>query len=422
MKNLIVLSAACAASAAFAAPVVSDVVLSQNGGTVAIDYKLANETGIVTVDVQTNAGNNVWVSVGGEHLTHFAGDANRKIEPGTRRITWKPRKAWPDNEVTENVKAVVSAWSVSAPPDYMAVSLTIPGEICYYTCAESVPFGATNDLYKTECLLFRKIPAANVRWRMGSPTTESFRIANREMPHVVTLADDYYLGVYPVTQRQYQYLMNARPSKYNLESDYAMRPVEQVSYEDLRGPAASGFSWPSNGHAVKADGFIGKLRTHAGLTGFDLPLEAQWEFACRAGCGASLYNGQELDGQYTAVNLAPLGRYANNGGRIGGKDPEATCTAENGTAKVGSYAPNAWGLYDMLGNVSELCLDFFQESFVGIDPATGPDTGLWGGRVVRGGGWDAQAETCRCGVRAYNGPADKRAGSGFRLCCTIDAQ
>lgn len=420
MKNLIAITAASFAFATFAAPVVSDVTLSQNGGTVTINYTLAKEPGIVTVDVQTNAGDNVWVSIGGEHLTYFAGDANRKVEPGARTITWKPRKAWPDNEVTENVKAVVSAWSLSAPPDYMVVSLTAANVVNYYTCAENVPLGVSNDLYKTEYLVMRKIPAANVQWRMGSPTTENGRMESCETPHVITLSRDYYIGVYPVTQRQYELLMNARFSYFYRDEDYATRPMEQISYEDLRGEAGSGFDWPKDGHAVKTDGFIDKLRKHSGLDGFDLPTEAQWEFACRAGHGAALYDGQDLEDTVMSSRLNALARYANNGGRPNGEEPASNCTAENGTAKVGSYKPNDWGVYDMLGNVLEWCLDWYQESPLGFDVEKGPVSG--DNRVTRGGCWNDAALCCRNAFRRNDTPSAHYKDIGFRLACSAEVQ
>ena len=295
MKKLITFtSAAVAATALFAAPQVSDVALTQDASrTVTITYKLKGEPGIVTVDIQTNAGEKGWVSIGGQHLTYFGGDANKVVQPSdteTRTITWKPRKAWPDNQVTENVKAVLSAWALNAPPDYMVVSLTASKYVRYYTCAENVPFGVSNDMYKTEYLVMRKVPAANVTWRKGSPTTETGRSATREVPHVITMPNDYYVGVYEVTQRQYELILGTRPSYFKLDADYATRPVESISYEDVRG--TTGCIWPNNLHAVKSDCFIGKLRTHSGLNGFDLP---------RGGVGVRLPGGlwrgaQQRDG------------------------------------------------------------------------------------------------------------------------------
>ena len=420
MRKLIAFSSVFAAIAASAAPVVSNVSMTQAGGTVTIGYTLSGEPGIVTVDIQTNnTARGEWESIGGERLVFFGGDVNRRVEPGARTITWKPRKAWPDNMSSKNAKAVVSAWATNAPPDYMVVSLVATNTLFFYTCAESVPGGVTNDLYKTECLVMRKCPAANVLWRMGSPTTEPNRKAS-EAPHVVSLADDYYIGVYPVTQRQYELMMDAvganesarRPSGFKLDSDYATRPVERVSYDMLRGAASDEIVWPDTGHAVKQNTFLYSVRRHTGLDGFDLPTEAQWEFACRAGCGTAYYNGENV-----ASALDSLGRYRLNGGYADGATESstvvATCTADNGTAKVGTYLPNAWGIYDMLGNVQEWCLDWYQDSLGDVSPATGPASGS--NRVYRGGGWGWSAADCRSASRASNSPTTVWPKIGFRL-------
>lgn len=423
MKKLMMLGLALTAgSTLVAAPQVSGVALSQSGGTVTINYTLSVEPGIVTVDVQTNAGDNVWVSIGPEHLTHFAGDVNKRVDTGSHTITWKPRKAWPDNKVTENVKAVVSAWALNAPPDYMVVSLVSSHSVEFYTSSKAVPFGVTNDLYKTDYLVLRKIPAANVRWRMGSPATpaEKGRTAARETPHEVMLADDYYMGIYPVTQRQYERMMNSRPSRFKLDSDYMTRPVDQISYEAIRGTAGAGYNWPENEHAVLSTSFMGVLRSFTGLDGFDLPTEAQWEFACRAGCGAALYNGKELEDTSSSGNLNQLARYKANGGYENGgtTSPDNNCTADNGTAKVGSFEQNAWGLYDMLGNVAEWCLDWYQESPLGFDVSKGPASGTY--RVFRGGSFGDDASCCRCAYRAGYKPSGNYSDYGFRVSCSVD--
>ena len=416
MKKLISFaSAAVAATALFAAPQVSNVTLTQNAGrTVTITYKLKGEPGIVTVDIQTNRGDGVYASIGGKHLTYFAGDANKVVQPSdteTRTITWKPRKAWPDNKVTENVKAVLSAWSLDAPPDYMAVSLVAPSNVYYYTCAENVPYGVSNDLYKSEFLLMRKIPAANVQWRMGSPAGELGRATDgSENPRLVTIKDDYYIGVYEFTQRQYQLLYDGVRLQTFFTGDF--RPVEQIKYEMIRGATSSTYpssncDWPNTGTFVYPARLIGKLRALSGLEGLDLPTEAQWEFACRAGCGTALYNGKDLDSTQEAKNLADLACYAFNGGG------EA-----NGTANVGSYQPNAWGLYDMLGNVYEWCRDWYSATPpTGDDAAKGPTSGTK--RVYRGGCYSGAANSCRAAYRNSMASSGYYQSIGFRLVCEL---
>lgn len=417
-KNLILPALLLSLGAMASVPVVSNVTTTQNSARrVIVNYTLSEEPGIVTLTAQTNRGDNVWVDVDDANLTYVSGDVNKVVPVGDHSLTWLPHKSWPDQLITGgNIRIGVKAWATNAPPDYMVVSLVTANTVYFYTSTGAIPDGVQADKYKTEYLVMRKCPAANVTWRMGSPTTENGRTAARETPHEVMLTDDYYIGVYPVTQRQYQLLMNARPSNFKLDADYAMRPVEMVSYEDLRGTKANGYNWPNDDHAVNADGFIYKLRTLSGEDGFDLPTEAQWEFACRAGCGAALYNGTEIENTTTSTNLNSLARYASNGGKPNGADPAKTCTAKNGTAKVGSYKPNALGLYDMLGNVWEWCLDWYQESPIGFNALTGPVSGS--NHVVRGGGWSNLSNRCRSAYRGSYDPSNRNEGTGFRLACS----
>lgn len=423
MKNVLAFSVMGLAVAAVADPVVSDVTLTQTGDTVSIGYTLAGEPAIITVDIQTNSATTGWTSIGAQHLTYFAGDVNKRVEAGTHTMTWKPRKAWPGNAVTENTKAVISAWSTSAPPDYLVTSLVVPNTVYYYTDAASIPFGGvTNDLYKTEYLVMRKIPAANVKWRMGQQS-------NYMPPHLVTLTNDFYIGIYEVTQRQYELIMyngarrasEVRPSRYNNSLYYAMRPVERVSYDAIRGSVSAGFDWPTTGHDVASTSFLGELRSKTGLGGLDLPKEAQWEFACRAGSGGFRYtyaDGSEID-----VN--DIGRYRFNGGQIvvgvnsdGSPkydNPGVDCSPENGTAVVGSYVPNVWGIYDMLGNLREWCLDWNRDDVQASDwdPERGPDSG--GKRVYRCGAYVHSDYNIRCADRGSLAPTGSDHFIGFRV-------
>jgi formylglycine-generating enzyme required for sulfatase activity len=221
------------------------------------------------------------------------------------------------------------------------------------------------------------------------------------------------------------------PSRYNNAADRAMRPVEQVCYNEIRNSvndsADASYDWPA---VPNPDSFLGKLRTKTGLD-FDLPSEAQWEFAARAGNGDTKWgDGSGILNTGTDENLDLLGRYERNGGRVRNgtsyADPDRSCGATNGTAIVGSYAPNSWGLYDTAGNVWEACLDWYEDDItihdgkVNIDPTTSGNT-LSGAsgvhRVMRGGSWYGSSVYCRPAMRNKCPLTYRGADGGFRILC-----
>lgn len=210
-----------------------------------------------------------------------------------------------------------------------------------------------------------------------------------------------------------------------------MRPMEQVSYNEIRNAATTtanaSYNWPA---APNPSSFLGLLRSKTGLD-FDLPSEAQWEFAARAGNGVGYWgDGSTILNASPDANLDLLGRYDGNGGRLlhgtSYADPDASCGVTNGTAIVGSYLPNAWGLYDMHGNVWEWCLDWYENNInvhdgkVNIDPSA-PTKTLSGasatGRVRRGGGWDLGVGCCRPAYRNSRSPSNRINFVGFRVLC-----
>ena len=439
MKKLIIASLAVATSATLTAavPEISGVTMAQSSSRlVTITYTLADAPAVVTVDVQTNATANAasddpgWISIGGEAVWNATGDVWKQVETGTRTITWRPDLSWPDHKIADGgARAVVTAWATNNTPNYMVVDISDaaqPNTQTYYPDADFVPGGVTNSLYKTTTFLMRKIMAKNVTWTMGS-VAESGRIAAREKTHQVTLDGNYYIGVYPVTQTQWQLLTGYNPS--NFTTDRTMRPVEKVCYRDIRqgkgtestAASATGGVYPAEPYG---DSFLGLLRSKTGID-FDLPSEAQWEFAARAGNGEGYWgDGSAMRiSSNEDVGLDLLGRYQYNGGKVGadsGTNPESDCEATNGTAIVGSYRPNAWGLYDVHGNVWELCLDKFLENIGNLNGAV--YTGSSSYYVFRGGGYDASADWCRPAYRGRSQPQGRGAAVGFRVACTAGLQ
>ena len=449
-KILTVASAAFVTQFAGAVPVVSSVDMNQSSKTVVITYTLSGEDAVVTLDVQTNANTSAatddpgWTSIGGAAVCNAQGDVWKKVETGSRRITWRPDQSWPDHVIANGgARAVVTAWSLDNTPNYMAVDVSAgaqPNTQTYYPAADFVPGGVSNSLYKTTMLLMRKIMAKDVKWTMGSTTLETKRTSWCEATHQVTLTNNYYIGVYEVTQTQWDLIQPSRlaPSYFNNVADRAMRPVEQVCYNEIRNAANSttanaAYNWPAN---PNPDSFLGKLRTKTGID-FDLPSEAQWEFAARAGNGDTKWgDGSSILNENTDANLNRLGRYESTGGRVWDgtsfSDPAKSCGAENATAIVGSYAPNSWGLYDMAGNVWEPCLDWREDNItandgkVNIDPLA-PEKTLSGAsgeyRVIKGGGWYFGASACRPAYRALNGnPSEQSGGNGLRVVCLAGLQ
>ena len=315
--------------------------------------------------------------------------------------------------VTQNMAAVQQNVAVNqqllaslgAGLQYLVIDLSGGSAATNYPVSylSAVPVGGWTDDYKTTKMVFRRIPAGT--FTMGSPTNELGRSSD-ETQHQVTLSQGFYVGVFPVTQREWERVMGSWPSYFNNATYRDARPVEQVSYDDIRGSSA-GAGWPANG-IVDATSFMGTLRAKTGLA-FDLPTESQWEYAGRAGTTTALNSGYNLTNVNSDANMAAVGRYWYNGGSGYTQNGDTTV----GTAKVGSYLPNQWGLYDMHGNVWEWCQDWYG-TYPGtvIDPK-GATTGS--ARVFRGGSWGYDAGGCRVANRGYCDPGFASYIVGFRV-------
>ncbi len=244
------------------------------------------------------------------------------------------------------------------------------------TVAVELPKTRTFDLGNGVNLEMVLIPAGT--FMMGSPESEAKR-SDDETQHEVTISKPYYLGKYPVTQVQWQQVMGNNPSYFKGDK---LLPVENVSWDDTQA-------------------FCLKLKEITQAP-FGIPTEAQWEYACRAGTTTPFHFGSQLNRrQANCDGIVPYGT-----------DTEGPNLKK--TTPVGKYPANAWGLYDMHGNVWEWCSDWHGDYPTGsVTDPIGPSTGSI--RVNRGGCWFNDAVNCRSAIRGWFGPSNRNYLLGFRV-------
>ena len=300
--------------------------------------------------------------------------------------------------------------------------------------------GVTNDVkYATTHLVMRKIPAKDVVWKIGSPSNELghgySNENNREKQYDVKLTQDFFIGVFPITQSQYTNGFFAaspsNPSAYKNREDAPFLPVENMKFFELRGCSVVNFNndnrgasgeyinWPTNSyiHEVATASKLAALRSATGVE-FDMPTAAQWEFACRGGTTNSLYSGKNISNTDTCSEIDEIAWYRSNSGGI--------------PHPVGLKRPNAYGLYDMAGNIFEYCLDWYAHEYnansdeeplvdpVGIIVREGKDVNAV---TKRGGSYDSWARYCRSGYRHSDYVVQNtNRYLGFRVVCPVGAK
>ena len=398
--------------------------------SVELTYTLEDAPGIVLFDVLTNG-----VSIGGANIQRVSGDVNRLVQPGAGHLVrWFPAHDWPGHQTgAGEVTYRLTALPKDRPPLYMVVDLCARSNVTYYADADFLPFGGiSSDVYKADRLALKRMDARGIAWQMGTATNSPANPNNpndrlfqfpREKKHDVTLTNNYYIGVFEVTQQQWWNMVGNWPSLFCEER--TCRPVENVSFNNIRG---SGCYWPADPHV---NSFLGKARAFTGLA-LDLPSESQWEYAARAGH----YGNRTVNG---LVQLADVyngyARYGGNSGLWGAPkikiiEGDKTNEVENaegigvdrGTAVVGSYKPNDWGLYDTIGNVWEWVLDPAKTDLSGNAHGEIPDISEadLGGVIVRGGCYYTGSREVRPAFRGTSAANNTSNGSrGFRVALTL---
>jgi formylglycine-generating enzyme required for sulfatase activity len=403
MKKLWIIVFASAVSAALAYNHVdpaSVVWTQERSGVVSIAYTLAGAPAYVTIDVLTNG-----VSVGSAESAGYSGDVNGIVQPGSHLIVWHMQ-----DENLKHAKIPEGGFSVrfsvrnaNRLPDYMAVKLD-DGSVAFYDSTNAVPNGVGAAQWKTTHMLFRRIPAANVSARLGLGLAE--RAGYNNVPaYVRTFEEDYYLAVYEMTQGQYMALGNANPSSCgqtsfaNLanathrtlhETDWSWHPVDTVNYDQAMTAGTTLSTRSANGNGY-------------GFT-FTLPNEDQWEYACRAGCSQDIYTGARYNSYYATVNSVYV-NFQTAQSYYGGTQANGYHPQYADQIAVGQLTPNAWGLYDMLGNVRECCV-----------------TTRGGTAVLRGGGSTMSGENMTAACRELVATTFKDGQTGFRLVCNLNAE
>ena len=372
MKNLLSLGLALSAAAAFAAPTISNQSVAYDPVTrnLKVAYTLS-EKAVVTADFLVGG-----VSIGVTNFLNAVGDLNRTVKAGDRAIYWRPHRDWPGH--VEDVTVRVTAWPADNPPDYLVADLRYTGENRYYVSAEAIPFGISNDLYKTEKMVFRKIPAKGIKWRMGAKGETGQGISGdypaMETVHWVTLTENYYMGIYQVTKYQHALVTGGTPSG-SVHDLLNHIPPEHIYFSNVRGTVGPTETPPDTC-------YVGKMRLLTGIATADIPTDAQWEFACRAGTSTAFNNGKNLgagiwDPSPNADEVGWVSKSANQ--KI---VPDST----DGIQPVGYLKPNNWGLYDMHGNLQEWCRDWYAKTPYAenseVENPTGPTEGTE--RVTRG--------------------------------------
>lgn len=293
-----------------------------------------------------------------------------------------------DRKAKVGISLVAIRPVVMADGLYMVIDLTEKDGKYAVTYADEPPANAPNwntDTYKSDKLVLRRI-AANASYPYCQPEPTAYPISS-----TLPVKKDYWIGVFPVTGAQYDKVTGAGTSGYD--------PVVDLGYSVIRGtvqPSAT----PS------AASFFGKLSAKCvdsagrGVAGFDLPTDAQWEIACRAGTSTKFSCGDTLTDEYAIFNLELNQQW----------DPR----------NVGQKKPNPWGLFDMHGNACEYCRDIYSGSYAATAAEDYCTSGMSSTTyVTRGGGWYYAEAMCASSHRGSNSGGTEPF-YGFRLARTAD--
>jgi formylglycine-generating enzyme required for sulfatase activity len=276
--------------------------------------------------------------------------------------------------------AVVVLWDLSGRPAAQRwLCPTPPKEVRPYGLWKLTPGdGALRKVYAGDGVKLELVSIPAGEFLMGSPESDDKRCERESPQHLVRITRPFQLGKYPITQRQWQAVLGGNPSFFQGPQN----PVEGVSWDDCQK-------------------FIARLNEKfaAGRGTFRLPTEAQWEYACRAGSTTRYCFGDDE---------SELPQYA---------WCRCAFTRNHAAQPVGGKKPNAWGLYDVHGNVRQWCADWYDQDYYAESPADDPPGAAKGlDRVWRGGDWMATPWSCTSAHRSFGMPMYAYSNVGLRVC------
>ena len=399
------------ARVASATVTVGNVAFTQDEAThdVTVTYDLSTgdgEPAFVSLDVLTNG-----VSVGATRVKKVSGDVSTAIgeavSPGTgKSIIWKARADLPGLGL-DNAKVRVTAIATNHYEGlYLVVDLSRGTDSTYWPVQYTACKPDTNSpaFYTTE-LWLRRVPAGTFAMGYGSS-------GDPAPVHNVTLSCDFYCGAVPVTRAQHAIIKGAWPN--GEDASMGRYPVSKVQYNTIRGQ-----NWPNN-NKTQSGQVVTLLRNKTKLQ-FDLPTEAQWEYACRAGHSGNSYNDGSAYGDDNAARAgrgyAPLGWGQANSGWVSGS------SVNDHWQPVALLKPSDWDFYDFYGNVLEWCRDWYGAYSAG-DQTDPPGAASGTLRVSRGGSYALNASALNSYYRRHNGttnlPTNADNNTGYRLVVETD--
>ena len=423
MKSKIAMTTAFAlAAAAAGAATVSGVTAQQRypwNQKVDISYTLSGDVGGAITVTATDNDTGTYYTASSDALSDIA------YSEGSHTLVWDLRTdgiAFKSTNVTFTV-----AFDVAAA-QYCVIDLSGGKDATSYpvTYLKDAPDGLTNSAsaYKTTKLVLKRMESDSDTY---TPYYHRIYLDGTGDNNRIDITKPFYVGVFEVTQKQYELVMGSNPVSSSPKGEtYGTgdaNPVYYVSYKNVRG-TDKGLQWPSSSE-VDSDSFMGKLQAKTGLK-LDLPTEGQWEYACRAETYERMYAQQ----YYTWCFGNVVNPDANAIWYMWYNDPEGLCG--NKTHEVGLLRPNDRGLYDMHGNVQEMCLDRWKVYYynndaskgivhtgqTGTDPV-GPTESDYNNRVVRGGYYGSSVTNCASSARTYAAESSYGYRTGFRAAWTV---